>query len=262
MIHANALSVSFGSNRAVDGVSLSVSPEEIVALCGPNGAGKSTLIAALAGEHPACVEAVQYDGVPLGDLSPSQLARHRVFLEQEPMVATDLTLLDVLEIGVPIEVSPADLARIRAQIISDFNFGEILHNRISTLSGGQRHCAHLARVLMQLQANRTLGYSCYLFLDEPTANLDIGFQIAVLSRIKKLCSEGVGIIIVLHDLNLAAAYADRVLIMKAGELLIADSPEAALTDNNLTAIYDTPILVDRASTGQVIIQPKLETANA
>lgn len=257
MITGHDISLTLSGQLILDDVSLTLEPGQVTALCGPNGAGKSTLLACLAGEHYDTNYSIHYNEVPLIGLPPHIQARHRVVLEQNPILAAEFTLSELLELGVPLDIPTDALQTFKQDALSEFGFTARAHDYVSALSGGQRHRAHLARVLIQLRSNRHLGHDCFLFLDEPTSSLDIKHQISVLGKTRTLAQDGVGVLVVLHDLNLAAAYADNVLLMKNGRISHEGPPAEVLTEPNLTDVYDTPIFVSQSANGQTVIQPRL-----
>ena len=127
--------------------------------------------------------------------------------------------------------------------------------RVERLSGGERARAHLARVLAQLAAGRTTGGGRYLLLDEPTANLDPLHQITTMRAARNVAANGVGVVVVLHDINLAAAFADRIVFMRGGRI-VADGPiRDTLTEAMLRAVYDIDIRVDIDPDGAVHARP-------
>lgn len=257
MISARNVNLHLSGKHILSDVSLTLAPGEVLALCGPNGAGKSSLLACLAGEHAAVKNSVHYFDAPLSTLSPKALANKRVVLEQSPSLSAEFTLLELVELGAPLELTPQTLALLETRVFADFGLQGMETKFVSNLSGGQQHRAHLARVTLQLTVNRSQGHDCFLFLDEPTASLDIGYQIRVLRLARALAQDGVGVLVVLHDLNLAAAYADRVVLMRDGRIVTTDTPAAALTSESLSDLYETPIFVEKARNGQFIIQPAL-----
>ena len=257
MIVATDLSVSLGGRCVLSDVFLKLDQGEVLALCGPNGAGKSTLLACLAGEHPSCHQSVDYFGAKLAELTPLELSRLRVVLEQSPTLSAEFSLSELAELGAPLALPPAELDRIKANVLAEFGFQSMADTMVSTLSGGQQHRAHLARVLVHLGANQALGASGFLFLDEPTSSLDIAHQIKVLRMTRKLAEDSVGVLVVLHDLNLAAAFADRVVLLREGRVVGSGRPKRVFTQETLSEVYNTPILVDSVKTGQIVVQPML-----
>lgn len=258
MIRARTVNLSLENKRILRDVSVDVFEREIVALCGPNGAGKSSLLSCLAVEHRACADNIYYDDRIASSMSSVDLSYQRVVLEQTPSISAEFTLRELIGLSAPIAISVKQLDDLVDKVIADFEFTEIQDTIVSKLSGGQRHRAHLARILVQYHANKALGYSPTIFLDEPTASLDIGYQIKILKLMRRLANQGAGILVVLHDLNIAAAFANRVILMSKGRVLHEGAPDTTLTANILSDVYNTPIFVERAVTGQIIIQPSLE----
>ncbi len=259
MIDAQNLSLKLAGTPILRDVSVTLHPGEVLALCGPNGAGKSTLLSCLAGEHRSCRQNVRYSGQPLSTLSPAQQAKRRVVLEQTPTLSADFNVAELIELGVAIELPGAELSALKQDLMARLGLEGFDHRPVSSLSGGQRHRVHMARVLLQLKANRYLGHECFLFLDEPTASLDLGHQITTLNLIRGLSEEGVGVLVVLHDLNLAAAFADRIVLLQEGQVKHTGKPTDILTTDILSAVYQTEIYVGTSLNGQKIIQPVMKS---
>lgn len=257
MIAAENLGLRLGGQDILRDVTMAVSPGEVVALCGPNGAGKSSLLACLAGEHPGCASQVRYGTEPISGLPAHSLSRRRVVLEQSPTLAAEFTVSELIELGAPLDAAPDMVRRLGEEILDWLGIADLAPRLVSTLSGGQQHRAHLARVLVQLRANEALGHACALFLDEPTAALDIRHQMTVLTRVTELARQGAGALVVLHDLNLAAGFADRVILMKEGRVAHAGPPDQVLTAPTLTEVYGTPISVITVPGGHRVIHPDL-----
>ncbi|MEM1302873.1 MAG: heme ABC transporter ATP-binding protein [Pseudomonadota bacterium] len=262
MIAARSVDLSLGGQDILRGVTMALPPGKVVALCGPNGAGKSTLLACLAGEHPTCADQVFYNDRPITGLQPQTLARQRVVLEQTPSLSAEFLVQEMIELSAPLELPPSDLSRLTKDALNTLGIADLANRFVSTLSGGQQHRAHLARVLVQLHANRLLGHESALFLDEPTASLDIRHQITVLTHMAELARDGVGVLVVLHDLNLAAAFADCVVLMQDGQILHNGPPREVLTAAHLSQVYNTPIQVSQVPSGQMMIHPDLSTQTA
>jgi iron complex transport system ATP-binding protein len=126
------------------------------------------------------------------------------------------------------------------------------------LSGGEQHRAHMARALAQLWAGRHLGGGRWLLLDEPTASLDLAHQAAVLRSARQAAAEGVGVVAVLHDLSLAAAVADRIVLMQTGRIVADGPPGAVLTAGRLSGVYGLSIAVTRTAEGTLAVTPVYE----
>jgi iron complex transport system ATP-binding protein len=243
LLEARRATLVRGPFAVVRDADLALAPGEIVALVGPNGAGKSTLLAALAGELPPQSGGVLIDGDPVARLGAAALALRRAVLEQDPAVAAPFTVAELAALGVPRALSPERMAALVAETLGELGLADLAARPVAALSGGQRHRAHLARALAQLRAGRALGAGRYLLLDEPTASLDLAFRIAAMQAARAAAAAGAGVLVVLHDLDLAAAFADRVALMAAGCILACDRPACVLTEARLAAVYGTPVRV-------------------
>ncbi|MEM7683388.1 MAG: ATP-binding cassette domain-containing protein [Pseudomonadota bacterium] len=254
MLEAREVTVSFGTKRALDGVSCALAPGEVVAVIGPNGAGKSTLLAALSGVMNPGAGRVLIDGDEVNDLSPEDLALRRAALEQTPVRDVPYTAETLVGLTIPTRISPSEAREIVNRALRAVDLEDIRTVAVHRLSGGEAHRAHLARSLAQLWSGQTLGYGRYLMIDEPTASLDLQHQRSVLEVVRTVRQEGTGVLIVLHDLTLAAAIADWVLLMKAGRVVIDAAPDDAIQPGLIEPVYETPIVVVRKD-AQMIVAP-------
>jgi iron complex transport system ATP-binding protein len=225
LLQAEALQVIRAGRALLDGVELAVRPGEVLALLGPNGAGKSTLLRCLCGELAPDAGQVRINGRPVAAWGARDLARRRAVLPQHSALGFPFTVLEVVLMGrIPHGgPGPGDEGRALAALEA----AEVAHltgRTYTTLSGGERQRVHLARVLVQLWDALPDAEPRWLMLDEPTASLDLAHQHATLALARRWAGEGVGVLVVLHDLNLAAQYADRVAVLQAGRLLALDSP--------------------------------------
>lgn len=255
MITGRNIQVSFSPKPVLRGVDVDVPFGQVLALCGPNGAGKSTLLSALVGDLPKFSGSVSYGSTDLHHMTPADLSRKRAVLEQTPSLSASFTVAEVVRLSIPIELPPAETDRLIDTVILQLGLIEFAHTPVPNLSGGQRHRAHLARVLAQLKANRSLFGPGYLFLDEPTASLDILHQIAVMRIAKTMAKQGAGVLVVLHDLNLAAAFADSICLMRDGQVAKAGTVGEVFRANILSDVYATPISVEKMSNGPLLIHP-------
>ncbi|WP_243696133.1 heme ABC transporter ATP-binding protein [Labedella phragmitis] len=238
VLEARGLHVRYGEREVLAGVDLAVSPGELVALVGPNGAGKSTLLHALTGDVGLSSGSIALDGRPLGAIRTLDLARRRAVLTQSNEVSFPFTAVEVVEMGrAPWRGRPEadeDDARIAAAA-EDAEVTTLLERRITELSGGERARVAFARVRAQ---------SCEIvLLDEPTASLDIRHQERVLARLADHADAGGAAVVVLHDLDLAAAYADRVVVLDGGRVRADGPPHVAFTSALLTDVYRHPLSV-------------------
>ncbi|MBA4110236.1 MAG: heme ABC transporter ATP-binding protein [Leptothrix sp. (in: Bacteria)] len=199
---------------------LSLAAGRLHALLGPNGAGKSTLLGALAGLEHSVLRQVRLLGQPLSHWDTLDLARARALLPQDNPVPFDFNVRDIVHMGrYPHRDQPHPR---EAQLVDDAlqmaGALHLVHQRYELLSGGEKARVHLARVLAQVWAHPDHPMERWLLLDEPTAALDLAHQHTVMRLLRELTRQGVGVIAVLHDINLAGAYADQVLVMSQGRI--------------------------------------------
>jgi len=231
MYRADEIVFDVGGRALLDGVSAEVVPGRVTVLIGPNGAGKSTLLNILAGELRPHRGRVTLAGDDIARLPPVRLARLRAVLPQSAHVAFPFTVAEVVAIGTP------DGRRRPAQIehaldrVDLADFADAAYDR---LSGGEKQRVQLARTLVQIENGEGPGY---LLLDEPTASLDIAQQLLVVRIMRRLAAEGVGVLAVLHDLNLATMAADDIVALKDGRVAACGAPEEVMTDERISELY-------------------------
>lgn len=251
LLTASSLNLAYGSRQILSEVSLEVAPGEVLALIGPNGAGKSTLLAALAGDLTPDSGQVILAGQDLASYKPLALARTRAVLLQKTSVAFSYTVRQVVEMGrAPwrgTDRQDEDEAAVTAALAAT-DTTHLAGRDVRTLSGGEAGRAHLARVLAQ----RTP----LLLLDEPTAALDIRHQEQTLALARQAAASGVAVVVVLHDLDLAASYADRILLLAKGQVRADGSPGQVLTSDLLSEVYGYPIeVLAHPVSGRLLVLP-------
>ncbi|MGP3707296.1 heme ABC transporter ATP-binding protein [Gordonia paraffinivorans] len=247
-IVAEDVRVSLGGREVVRGVSLEVHPGELVTLVGPNGCGKSTLLSVLSGTRKPSGGRVHIDGRDVATTPLRELARHRSVVTQQNRLDTPFTVAEVVAMGrYPWLRTPraVDSPKIIADAVELCELTEIVDRPFAHLSGGQQARVSLARALAQ--------DTPVMMLDEPTAALDIHHQEQVLEILGAHRDQGNAVLLVVHDLTLAAAYADRVAVMKHGELLAVGPTDEVMTTELLTATYDHPVEVLTHNGRQVIL---------
>ncbi|MEM6708485.1 MAG: heme ABC transporter ATP-binding protein [Pseudomonadota bacterium] len=241
--------LSYGQHRVLESVSLTVAPNELVVLLGPNGAGKSTLLRVLSGETRPDTGAARLDDRPLATYELDALARRRSFMSQSSLVAFDFTVQEIIEMGW-VEGSAQERARQLGRLVASLDLQAFLPRRFNRLSGGEQQRVQFARALLQLSSasaeNDAAGR--YLLLDEPTASLDLKHELLVLQLARQVLGNGTAVIAVLHDLNLAARFADRLVLMKEGRIVANGPPTEVLVDSTLTKVYGLPLSVERHAT--------------
>lgn len=246
------LSVVRGRRRVLDAVSLELRPGEVLGVLGANGAGKSTLLSTLAGElaidpalHVRCP--VTLNGSELPRMSVAELARIRAVLPQKPGLGFDLGVEEVVSMGL---YPFAELSREQGEdlleyAISQADIGPLWGRRYLELSGGEQQRVQFARVLVQLLAASTIeGGDCYLLLDEPSSSLDPAHQHGLLRAARNTAGAiRAGVLIVLHDVNLAALYCDRLVLLADGAVLACGRPSDVLLPPLLQRVYGAPVHV-------------------
>jgi iron complex transport system ATP-binding protein len=263
-LHARAVDLRAGAKTLLHDVSLDLQPGEVGALLGPNGAGKSTLLSVIAGLKQPSGGEILIDGERLHShrLPLPQLAQRRAFLPQDTLVAFDFTAREVVELGrYPHRSNPsrheADIVPAAMRMTDS---GHLADQRLAWLSGGERLRVQLARVLAQIWEPRPDGQSRWLFLDEPTSALDLQHQHGVLDTIRHFAKQQcIGILMVLHDLNLALRYTDRVWVLEQGRLIAAGPVQEVLNGNMLAAVWNVQSKEVRDATGipQILSTGKL-----
>jgi iron complex transport system ATP-binding protein len=220
MLQAHNVDFRRGQAQILQSVSVAVRGGEVTALLGPNGAGKSTLLSLLAGDLQPSAGTVTLDAMPLGKLSALSLAQRRAVLSQTSRMPFAFTVEETVALGRVMHVPLS--AREEATIIDAcLRRADALHlkgRNVLTLSGGEQQRVHLARVLNQLWCEQGNPHGRTMLLDEPVSALDIEHQHRTLQIVKREAERGLAVLVVLHDLNLAAAYADNVTILKAGRI--------------------------------------------
>ncbi len=249
MLKINDLSVSYAGRPVLLNLSLEVQKGEILALIGPNGAGKSTLIRAISGVTPAEKGQVIIDGTNLLSISETARARLIGVVPQATSLPPAFTVWETVLLGrTPylnflgqISAKDEEIARCALAKVDALDFAE---RRVGELSGGEKQRVLLARALAQSTP--------VLLLDEPTTHLDLQHQIGLLELVHKLAGEEkLTVIIALHDLNLAARYANRVALIVAGEIKALGTPKEVLRPELISQVYQWPV--------QVIQHPFLDT---
>jgi iron complex transport system ATP-binding protein len=252
LVEATDVVVALGGTTILSSVSLAVAAGEVVALVGPNGAGKSTLLGALTGDLALDAGSVSVCGRGLGEWSGVELALRRSVLPQQVTVTFPFSVRDVVEMGrapwVHVD-GDADGALVIERVMQECDVASMAERHLPTLSGGERARVALARVLAQ--------EAPVLFLDEPTAALDLHHQELVLGLARSRADAGVAVVVVLHDLALAGAHADRIVVLSQGRI-VADGPPAAVLDEELlSAVYHHPIeVVPHPRTGAPLVMPR------
>lgn len=254
VLSARDLIAGYGSLAVLDGISIELRAGELLAIVGPNGAGKSTLLRLLTGTMKPWSGTVELGGRALHSYQRRELARRIATVAQENSVAFGFTVLEVVLMGRAPHLGPFHLENahdleIACGALDRFGLLALAARRIQELSGGERKQVFLARALAQEPA--------IALLDEPTAFLDLRHIAAIFTRLRELSlSRRMAVVATLHDLNIAALWADRVMLLKEGRTVAIGTPEQVLTADNLRAVYETEVYVGRnPATGAIAVLP-------
>jgi iron complex transport system ATP-binding protein len=237
------VSARYGERLALADFSLTLDRGEFVALAGPNGSGKTTVLRTILGFLPPVQGSVQVLGDPVGRLSIRERARRIAWVPQEEGGREPVPLRDYVLYGRYAHHSPLDGEseydrELVDRVLHEVGLEELRHRSILSLSGGERQRATLARALTQ--------EAPVLLLDEPTSHLDIGHQIDLLERVRRLTRDrGVAVLAALHDLNLAARYADRIVVLSRGRQVASGTPRSVLSERLLAEVWGVDAKLDR-----------------
>lgn len=237
MIEADALCMTVRQATLLDHVSLQLRGGETVAIVGPNGAGKSTLLRALSGDLRYSGGNVRLKGRDLTSYSSRDLANHRVMLSQHVNVSFPFTVEEIVAMGAG-DRSRAAAAPLVDAAIAELDLAPFRHRELPTLSGGEQQRAHFARVLVQLACGEAEHGPGVLLLDEPTSSLDLRHQINLVETAKRRARAGSAVIAVLHDLNLAVRFADRIIVLRKGVIAADGTPGETITGEMIRQVFD------------------------
>ena len=241
-----SVSLKLDNRQILKDVSLEINEGEIVSVIGPNGAGKSTLLNVLSGDISPDSGNTTYDNKQLNKISIQERAFTRSVMSQMQTLVFNFNVKDVIEMGW-LQRGNSDFSSNFSMafeaVTTECNVNNLVHRKFNSLSGGEQRRVHFARTLLQLWRPSQSNDPRYLLLDEPTANLDLSSEMLLMNILKARASSNVGILVILHDLNLASHFADKIAIMKDGEIKAFGKPEEVMTDDFLTSIYEVPIKV-------------------
>jgi iron complex transport system ATP-binding protein len=245
MLTATNITFQIGSKALISEVSVSFAPGKLHLVIGPNGAGKSTLIKVLARLLRAQTGRVEYEGADVSETSEAELAKRRAVLSQAVEVAFPLTVREVVMMGryphFGVRPGPHD-EKIVDELMARFDVTEFTDRNYQTLSGGERQRVNFARVLAQLGREAALGAASacrYLFLDEPLTFLDIRHQIDFMKTLRSFANATDTVTVgVVHDLNLAARFADQIVLLNRGRVVTNGTPAEVLTAQSIREVFE------------------------
>lgn len=241
MLKVNSLSLKYDNTTIIDDITFNVEKRSITTIIGPNGCGKSTLLKALSKNKKINKGSIVINSTNIEQASPKALAKKVSILPQNPIVPNDFTARDLVEYGRYPHLGWTGRLKKHDYEIIDWAIRKVRiehlqHRKVMTMSGGERQRAWIAMALAQQPE--------FLLLDEPTTYLDICYQFEVLELVKKLNkSINLTIIMVLHDLNQAARYSDKIIIIDKGKIYNEGSPQETITKKALEEVFNLKVKI-------------------
>jgi iron complex transport system ATP-binding protein len=259
LLEARAVEVEIGGNAILTGADLSLEPGELLAVVGPNGAGKSTFARAFCGLRRPTAGTVRWSGTDLKELKGRELSRLRAFVPQRAQVPNGVTVTDAVRIGRSAHLKPlqgftSEDREAIAAAISRTGMDGFEDRLLATLSGGEMQRVQIAVGLAQ--------GAPVLVADEPTAQLDLGATASVSRLLRELVADGLGIVLIVHDLALAAAIADRVVVMSDGRTTATGPPSEVLQSQLIADVWGVEAELVRHEGRSALHVEWLETASA
>jgi iron complex transport system ATP-binding protein len=237
VLHCKQLNYNIAGKCIFNDLNLTLDEGEFLAVLGPNGAGKSSLFKAITGELKPSSGAIFLNGEMRNRINMSEIAKTLAVLPQSASLSFAFQVIDVVLMGgLQADCGQTKVQALAESILREQEIDHLKSRAYPTLSGGENQRVHFARVLLQLAVGNK-NKPQLLLLDEPTAALDINYQHQLLKSAKHLAQTGVAVIAVLHDLNLASKYADRIILLKEGNICANGNAKHVVTTDNIRDVY-------------------------
>ena len=247
-IEVQNISYKINNNQILKNVSLTINQGKICSILGPNGSGKSTLVKAISGDIKPQDGFIFFNDRKLNDISIEERAKIRSVMSQSQQIFFDFSVREIIEMGWVEEngiYSRSDINKSLQKVVKECEISNLINRRFNSLSGGEQKRVHFARTLIQLYNKIELNSKRFLILDEPTANLDLLHEIKLIKKLKEKAYEGFGVLVILHDLNIAYNFSDQIALINNGKIKYKGAPDDVFSDEILTSIYKIPIKVDK-----------------
>jgi iron complex transport system ATP-binding protein len=238
----------------LDDINFSINSGELIGIIGPNGAGKSTLLKCIIEFYKKDAGSITLDGRNISDFSHNERAQHIAYLSQYPESAFPFSVEETILLGANAaqeagQLSKADAHAKAVYLAKHLGIGHLWARKLTELSGGETQLVHFARILLQ--------ETPLVLLDEPTASLDIGHETQLMNLLRARCNQGTTTLVALHNLNTAAAFCDRLVLLDKGKLIAVNTPDKVITPQIIAQLYDQPILVTpHPISGTMTVLPK------
>ncbi len=239
-IDINSVSLSINEVEIINNISLKIEPGQLTTILGPNGSGKSTLLKIISGDILPSKGSIFIDKISLNDIDVKQQALKRSVMSQSQQILYDYSVEEIIEMGWVDygDIGNSDIIKQKCRNVAKrCGVFHLLKRNFNTLSGGEQRRVHFARTLLQIDHNYEIVGSRYMFLDEPTANLDLSFELQLIQLLKIKSKEGIGVLLIIHDLNLASKFSDKIAILDKGKLRGLGAPSEVLQSKLLSDIF-------------------------
>jgi len=248
---AQNINFSRGTRTILQDVSFEIRRACVTTMIGPNGAGKSTLLKMMAGELAPDAGELRLNERPISEWSPKELAQLRAVVPQSPSLSFDFLVQEVVQMG--LIGKPKD--RLVDQALHDVGLQRQAAQKYTSLSGGEKQRVHLARALVQVLSSENTSPPFFL-LDEPSASLDLIYTEKLMNLISDLSNNGVGVFMIMHDVNLASVWSDQILILHEGTILAEGPPESVIHAENLERCFNVNAsIIPHPQTGRPVMLP-------
>lgn len=235
------LSIVKSGKSLLENINFEANKQELIGIIGENGAGKSTLLHCLSGLEPSNQQ-VSINNRWIEDYPATELSQIRAALPQSNELGFPFEAKEVIRLGLSLSsLSLKQQESIIDKCLSEVDAHSFSHKNYLYLSGGEKQRIQLARVLAQLYSSSS--QQKYLLLDEPTSALDLKHQFSILKLLKKMTKNNIGIFIIIHDLNLASLFCDKILLLKNGKLVSFDKPEKIIKQPMISKTFETDVLI-------------------
>ena len=247
-IDVKNLNYIINGHQILYNINLKILPGKILTIIGPNGSGKSTFIKMIAGDTKPNSGSIFYNQLQLEKLSLEEKAKTRAVMSQSQLISFDFSVREIVEMGwisKGIKNINSNFDNMIKNISEKCYIHDLLSRNFNTLSGGEKKRVHFARTLLQLWTPFSEIKNQYLILDEPLNDLDLFHILNTIKIIRNMANKNIGIVMIIHDLNLAAKYSDNIAIFKNGKLKYYGSPEEVIRPNILSKIYGFKMQVNK-----------------